>query len=351
MKRPNAWMIAALGGALLLLSACGGSGTASSGGTAPPVAAAQSTFCSDLGNAIQVLDRYATVFQQDAVTVGDLQTAATALTATRDKLQSSATQLGDAITAANRASAVKDGATSTTTTVLQTQSPQDHLTVITTAEKQLQQTTTGIGASTPVRTAAVELQAAAFGLEQAYVSLFVDAGCLAQDAAAARAVNAYVKGLQQDLTSAGFYTGPVDGLYGPQTVAAVKALQKASGLPETGVVDPATEKALGDALTKKGVQQALNVAALQGVLTATGHYQGPIDGKWTTELEQALKDYQQSQQLPVTGTVDAATLAALLSLGHPSSSPSTTAASPSSTSSTVTTAPTTTAAVTTTSKA
>ncbi|MGB8382867.1 MAG: peptidoglycan-binding domain-containing protein, partial [Dermatophilaceae bacterium] len=37
----------------------------------------------------------------------------------------------------------------------------------------------------------------------------------------------------------------VDGVYGPATVEAVQALQKANGLPQTGTVDKATEKALG----------------------------------------------------------------------------------------------------------
>ena len=32
----------------------------------------------------------------------------------------------------------------------------------------------------------------------------------------------------------------VDGVYGPQTVAAVKAVQRLSGLPETGYVGPLT---------------------------------------------------------------------------------------------------------------
>ena len=311
MRRTRA---AVVGGAIAVL-VCGSAGCGGSAGQSPlgsgtvPVSAAKATFCSDLGSYLQVIDRYARVFKEEAVTVGELQTAAAALTAARAQVSQSAAELADAISAANRATTATGG---TTATVLQTGTAQDHLAAIEAAEKDLQDAASGIDPSTPLRTAAVELQAAAVGVEQAYVSLFVDAGCLAEDAAAARAASAYVKALQQDLTTAGYYTGTVDGLYGPQTVAAVKALQKDAGLEQTGVIDQATELALAQKLAAHGVQQSLNVAALQGALTSTGQYQGPIDGKWSPELEQALKAYQQSQQLPTTGTVDAATLAALL---------------------------------------
>jgi peptidoglycan hydrolase-like protein with peptidoglycan-binding domain len=279
------------------------------------------------------------VFQEEAVTVGDMQTAAGALTAAHAKVTQSAGELADSINAANRVSAsAASGGITTTTAVLQTGTPKDHIDAITTAEKNLQDAGQGIDPSTPLRTAAVELQAAAVGVEQAYVSLFVDAGCLQQDASAARAAAAYVKALQQDLTTTGHYTGAIDGLYGPATVAAVNALQKDAGLPQTGVVDQATELALAQKLAATGQQESLNVAALQGALTSTGHYSGPIDGTWSDELEQALKAFQQSQQLPQTGAVDADTLAALL---RASSSPGGSSTTTSSAPTTLTIAPTT----------
>ena len=58
------------------------------------------------------------------------------------------------------------------------------------------------------------------------------------------AVSAYTTALQQDLTDAGHYAGAIDGVYGPQTVAAVEDLQEANGLPVTGTVDKATAEAL-----------------------------------------------------------------------------------------------------------
>ncbi|GAW93667.1 peptidoglycan-binding protein LysM [Calderihabitans maritimus] len=50
--------------------------------------------------------------------------------------------------------------------------------------------------------------------------------------------------LQLLLTRAGFDPGPIDGIFGPRTEAAVKAFQRQKGLPVTGVVDTNTWIAL-----------------------------------------------------------------------------------------------------------
>jgi cytoskeletal protein RodZ len=59
---------------------------------------------------------------------------------------------------------------------------------------------------------------------------------------------AVVTELQRALKSAGYDPGPIDGTYGAKTVAAVVALQQASGLSADGVVGPDTAAALNDAL-------------------------------------------------------------------------------------------------------
>jgi peptidoglycan hydrolase-like protein with peptidoglycan-binding domain len=46
--------------------------------------------------------------------------------------------------------------------------------------------------------------------------------------------------IQSDLATLGFYSGHLDGVYGPETVAAVKAFQKANSLPVDGIVGPDT---------------------------------------------------------------------------------------------------------------
>ena len=324
-------LVAAL--AALAAAGCSSSGDGSSAVTAAP-AEAQKAFCADLGDAIAALDTYAQVFTTNPVTVGDVQGAATTLEASRATVEASASRLADSITAANtiaQATAGTGAVEATTTTVLASQSAQDHIDAINAAERELNRTIDGVDSSTPVAEAAVELQAAAFGVEQAYGSLFVDAGCLATNAAAAETVRAYVVGLQEDLTTLGFYSGPIDGLYGPATVAGVKSLQASAGLPQTGVVDPATQRALNAQLAGRGTQQSLNIAALQGALSAAGFYTGAIDGIWSDELESALRAFQTSENLPVTGAIDPATLAALLALGSANDTTTTTTASPSTT--------------------
>lgn len=49
-----------------------------------------------------------------------------------------------------------------------------------------------------------------------------------------------VKGVQQALSAAGHDPGPIDGVVGPQTTAALKAYQKQNGLSVTGRLDDAT---------------------------------------------------------------------------------------------------------------
>jgi uncharacterized surface protein with fasciclin (FAS1) repeats len=157
----------------------------------------------------------------------------------------------------------------------------------------------------------------------------VDAGCLDEEglANASQWVSDYVTALQTDLATAGYYAGEIDGIYGPETIEAVERLQEDSGLTVTGLMDPATQAALAELL---GQQESAQVAALQGILTTTGHYGGPIDGVWSLELEDALKELQTELGVPATGVIDAATLrafeAALAEAGVPPPPPPTTPA-------------------------
>ena len=59
---------------------------------------------------------------------------------------------------------------------------------------------------------------------------------------------AEVETLQAMLNEAGFDCGGADGIFGPKTEGAVKALQAYAGLPPTGMVDETTRKALENAL-------------------------------------------------------------------------------------------------------
>jgi peptidoglycan hydrolase-like protein with peptidoglycan-binding domain len=50
----------------------------------------------------------------------------------------------------------------------------------------------------------------------------------------------WVMTLQADLNLLGYHSGPVDGIFGPKTEAAVKSFQSAHNLSVTGATDPAT---------------------------------------------------------------------------------------------------------------
>ncbi|HEY8347333.1 MAG TPA: peptidoglycan-binding domain-containing protein, partial [Symbiobacteriaceae bacterium] len=55
---------------------------------------------------------------------------------------------------------------------------------------------------------------------------------------------AAVRGLQRTLAKLGFYRGPIDGIFGPRTEAAVRAFQRSVGLRVDGIVGPQTRMAL-----------------------------------------------------------------------------------------------------------
>ncbi|HHW11028.1 MAG TPA: spore cortex-lytic enzyme [Firmicutes bacterium] len=54
-----------------------------------------------------------------------------------------------------------------------------------------------------------------------------------------------VRNLQTRLKAWGYYTGPIDGVYGPQTTQAVRLFQSRNGLKVDGVAGPATLNAVG----------------------------------------------------------------------------------------------------------
>ena len=217
------------------------------------------------------------------------------------------------------------------------------------AESEFATVQQGITDETPLSQASQQFNAAAVALEMSWLRLFAEAGCLTDEQAvqAEAAVRDYTTALQQSLYGAGYYDGEIDGVYGPATVDAVQALQEAHGLPSTGTVDKATAAALQADLAAKGgaiVQETVaSTAAVQQTLAIAGFWDGPVDGEWTPELTEALKDFQTELGVEPTGTVDAATVAAMersiaetQAAASATAAPSGTPATPSATSSTST---------------
>jgi len=64
--------------------------------------------------------------------------------------------------------------------------------------------------------------------------------------------------LQRELGQLNYYEGPVDGLMGPQTIAAIEDLQRQAGLPQTGQMNAATQAALANYLAHGNNQMGGN---------------------------------------------------------------------------------------------
>jgi Putative peptidoglycan binding domain len=70
--------------------------------------------------------------------------------------------------------------------------------------------------------------------------------------------SASVVKLQQELGQLNYYEGPDDGIMGPQTIAAIKDLQRDAHLPQTGVMNSATQAALANFLAHGNNQMGGN---------------------------------------------------------------------------------------------
>lgn len=292
------------------------------------------TFCGVATDYVEALDRYGKLFTDEAATVGDVKTAGADLVAPRENVSAAGggveaaktaltqaeQELIDAqaaLTAAIASASSKPAPTTTPATATPTTLvPRATMERVQQAEKDLADAEKGITDQTLLTDATAEYNSAAFALQIAWLQLLSEAGCLTdkEQANAVEQVTAYTTQLQTELKQVGYYTGPIDGIYGPQTVAGVKKLQADSGLPETGFVDAATSRALDEKLAALGQQTAAaamtQTASVQTVLKLTGFWTGAIDGKWTDELTAALKEFQKKLGVKPTGEVDAATLGA-----------------------------------------
>jgi murein L,D-transpeptidase YcbB/YkuD len=247
------------------------------------LAAKTTAFCRASQSYITALDGYGDVLTQSAPTVGDVKNAGSDLEQPREDAFSSAGEAVDAqqqVIAAEqdltdakaqladakaKASATASGtstkSTAPTTTTATTPAasptplaPSASVNRVKQAEADFTAAQQGITDETPLKQASQQFNAAAVALEMAWLKLFADAGCLSDDQQkkAEAAVHDYTQALQNSLAAAGYYHGEVNGVYGPVTVDAVEALQKAHGLPVTGTVDKATDAALQSDLQAKG---------------------------------------------------------------------------------------------------
>ena len=358
---------------LLVLGACGSGGDGSAklkvaeaqvsakekalANAKADLADASTAFCDASATYIRSLDRYGDLLSQTATTVGDVTDAGSDLEQPRADVTAKAHEavaaqeavvqakqdLADAEAAWAEAKHPGSPAPSSpaATSSPKPLAPPASVNRVQQAESEFSAARRGITGETPLSQASQQFNAAAVALEMSWLRLFSDSGCLtdAQQVQAEAAVSSYTADLQTALQDAGYYDGPVDGVYGPATVDAVETLQKAHGLPVTGTLDKATADALQSDLAAKGgavAQEAVaSTAAVQQTLKLAGFWDGPVDGAWTPALTEAVKKFQTALGVKPTGAVDAATIAALeKAITHAQASPSA-SSTPSSPSSTV----------------
>lgn len=163
-----------------------------------------------------------------------------------------------------------------------------------------------------------------------------------------------IRNVQRTLSQRGYDAGPVDGIYGESTQQALSNFQRDQRLDSSGQLDSQTLAALGvvaegsraatgparqdyrstarrgammdddQRRQSSGRQQASRqqerapgnlsyeqVRNLQQELSSRGYDPGEVDGMWGRNTQQALRQFQQDQDLPASGRPDQRTMAAL----------------------------------------
>jgi LysM repeat protein len=140
---------------------------------------------------------------------------------------------------------------------------------------------------------------------------------LAAAAPAGASANSQLAGLQVALRAQGLYSGPIDAIAGPLTVAAVRSFQRTHGLPVTGLADARTRAAMGPLGRPLFGSRTLmrgafgwDVAVLQFLLLERG-ISVPVNAYFDTPTVHAVRVYQRRLGLRPDGVVGPRTFAAL----------------------------------------
>ncbi len=124
-----------------------------------------------------------------------------------------------------------------------------------------------------------------------------------------------VRRLQRQLQRIGFFDGPVTGLYGNVTTAAVRHFQKSVGLTPDGIWGPKSKRALAHRLQKEAAVRRVAARAasaplpppkpwvklLQAELRRLGYFHHPVTGVYGPVTTTAVARFQLRMGLRVDG--------------------------------------------------
>ncbi len=136
-------------------------------------------------------------------------------------------------------------------------------------------------------------------------------------AAAASPTRAFVALVQDKLLRSGHDPGPVDGLIGSGTRAAIRAFQAVRQIPITGKISEELLRELNTASLERTAPPPTSessapaaptrvlFARVQDMLARSGHDPGPADGILGPKTRAAIRAFQAAKKIPVTGEVSA----------------------------------------------
>jgi peptidoglycan hydrolase-like protein with peptidoglycan-binding domain len=139
--------------------------------------------------------------------------------------------------------------------------------------------------------------------------------------------------VQSELQTLGYNVGPVDGVWGSESRAAMASFQQTKGLPASGQPDQASLNALAVAAASgtapavtaaappPALMQLPSIAQVQTELGQLGYYHGRVDGVWGRQTRTAMARFQRSQGLRPTGQGDVRSMNALAAAMQASGAP------------------------------
>jgi peptidoglycan hydrolase-like protein with peptidoglycan-binding domain len=122
-----------------------------------------------------------------------------------------------------------------------------------------------------------------------------------------------VRNMQVRLANLGYYTGPIDGIFGSKTEAAVRSFQSRNNLAVSGIAYSETQSALysSSALPNGNASsgyvylhygsRGAAVTRLQTALKNLGYYKGPLSGQYYDQTYAAVKAFQRANGLVADG--------------------------------------------------